>query len=516
MSYAGRIRLQVISSALSSICEEMGAALIRSAFSTNIKERRDCSTALFDADGMMVAQAEHIPVHLGAMPDAVAAVIEEGPRPGDVFILNDPYRGGTHLPDVTLVMPVNYGRAGGRTIAYAAARAHHADIGGEEPGSMPAGSVALAQEGVVIPPTRLYSRGELDEAFLDKLLGQVRSADERRGDLWAQLGALKTAERRLGELLGTYGESELGLAMRQVLDHAERQMRAAVTGLPDGDFRAQDYLEREDGDLTVAVSVRIAGDEIHIDFNGTSPQESGNLNCPMAVTRSACYFVLRAVADPDILANAGSLRPVHISAPEGCLVNARPPAAVAAGNVETSQRIVDALVLALSQALPLPAQGQGTMNNLTLGSDETEGRFTYYETIGGGAGGCPVRAGASGIHQGMTNTLNTPIEALEMAFPLRVERYEFREGSGGAGEHAGGEGVVRSLRLLAPARLSLLGDRRRHGPQGAVGGRPGLPGQNLVNGKETGGKVTLSLAAEDVVTVKSPGGGGYGAPGAGG
>jgi len=287
-------------------------------------------------------------------------------------------------------------------------------------------------------------------------------------------------------------------------------MRAAITALPDGVFQAEDYLERGEEDLTIAVRVEIAGDEVQIDFQGTSPQEEGNLNCPMAVTRSACYFVLRAVTDPDIPANAGAMAPAHITAPVGSLVNAQSPAAVAAGNVETSQRIVDALLLALAQAIPLPAQGQGTMNNLTLGSDVPGNQFSYYETIGGGAGGCPARDGASGIHQGMTNTMNTPVEALEMAFPLRVERYEFREGSGGDGLHQGGDGVVRSLKLLAPARLSLLTDRRRHGPRGAAGGADGLPGRNLINGKKAAGKVTRSVAAGDVVTVETPGGGGYG------
>lgn len=507
MTYAHRIKLQVISAALSSICEEMGAALIRAAFSTNIKERRDCSTALFDARGRMVGQAEHIPVHLGAMPDAVRSVLAMAPLPGDIFIVNDPYRGGTHLPDVTLVAPISTGE---RIIAYGASRAHHADIGGAEPGSMPAGSQTLAQEGVVIPPTRLFAGGELDEDFLSGLMAQVRNPEERRGDLWAQIGAVRIGEARIHSLVREHGLEMLDLAMNEAIEYSERQMRAAIAALPDGSFRAEDYLERGGSDLTIAVRVEIAGDEVYIDFQGTSPKEEGNLNCPMAVTRSACYFVLRAVTDPDIPANAGALAPVRVTAPTGCLVNAQSPAAVAAGNVETSQRIVDALLLAMAQAMPLPAQGQGTMNNLTLGSDEPGCQFSYYETIGGGAGACPERDGASGIHQGMTNTLNTPVEALEMAFPLRVKRYEFREGSGGDGFYRGGDGVVRSLKLLAPARLSLLADRRRHGPRGAAGGADGLPGKNLINGKEVAGKVTRSVTAGDVVTVETPGGGGYG------
>ena len=518
------VTLQVLNSALRSICEEMGAALIRSAYSTNIKERRDCSTALFDASGRMVAQAEHIPVHLGAMPDAVAAVLREDPQPGDVFILNDPYNGGTHLPDITVVSPVS---SRGSIIAYAASRAHHADVGGSEPGSMPAASRRLEEEGVVIPPSRLVAAGELREDFLEGLLAPMRRPRERRGDLRAQLGAGRVAGRRLLELIGRKGEQTVLAAMDATLVYSERRMRAAIAGLPDGVCHAVDYLERGSRDLPIAARVTIAGQELAIDFAGTAPQEEGNLNCPLAVTRSACYFVLRAVTDPDIPPNAGALSCVSISAPGGSLVNARPPAAVAAGNVETSQRIVDTLLLALSQLLPLPAQGQGTMNNLTLGSEETggpageeaargesggkpAGGFNYYETIGGGAGGCPDRDGASGIHLGMTNTLNTPIEALEMSFPIRVTRYELRGNSGGDGRHRGGDGLVRSLKLLAPARLSLLSDRRRHGPRGAAGGGDGRPGRNLIDGEEVAAKLTLSLDAGAEVTVKTPGGGGYG------
>ncbi len=453
-----QITLQVVSSAFRSICEEMGAALIRASFSTNIKERRDCSAALFDAKGELIAQAEHIPVHLGAMPDAVAAVIPEKPAAGDIFILNDPFRGGTHLPDITMVAPVE---AGGRIIAYAANRAHHADVGGIQPGSMPAASVRLDEEGVVIPPTRLVAGGRLEEEILASLLRGMRRPRERRGDLEAQAGACRIAERRLQELIDSKTLSVVMAAMETAMDYSERRMRAAIAALPDGVYRTEDFLERDGADLKIAVTVTIEGEEILIDFKGTSPQEKGNLNCPMAVTRSACHFVLGAVTDPDIPPNAGALRPVHITAPAGSLVNALPPAAVAAGNVETSQRIADAVALALSKVLPLPAQGQGTMNNVTLGSEEGRTAFNYYETIGGGAGGCPETEGTSGIHVGMTNTLNTPVEALELTFPLRVERYELRLGSGGDGKHRGGDGLIRSLMMLAPARLSLLCDRRR-------------------------------------------------------
>lgn len=503
------ITLQVIGSALRSLCEEMGAALIRSAYSANIKERRDCSTALFDAAGRMVAQAEHIPVHLGAMPDAVAAVLKEEPRPGDTFILNDPYRGGTHLPDITLVSPLT--GTGGQIFAYAASRAHHADVGGREAGSMPAASRRLEEEGVVIPPTRLVATGELDEEFLEGLLGRMRHPDERRGDLRAQLGAARLAERRLEALLARWGEAVVAEAMEDALAYGERRMRAALAVLPAGEYAAEDFLERDGEDLRVAVSVRVGEGEIAFDFTGTGPQEEGNLNCPLAVTRSACYFAVRSLTDPDIPANAGALKPVRVTAPAASLVNARPPAAVAAGNVETSQRILDTVLLALAGVLDLPAQGQGTMNNLTLGGET----FSYYETVGGGAGACPETGGESGIHLGMTNTLNTPVEALELSYPLRVDRYELKDGSGGAGRYRGGDGVVRSLRLLAPARLSLLSDRRRHGPRGAAGGLAGEPGRNLVNGKEVPGKVTMDVAAGDVVTVETPGGGGYGEPGTG-
>ncbi len=498
------VTIQVIASALRSICEEMGAALVRASYSANIKERRDCSTALFDSRGRLVAQAEHIPVHLGAMPDAVAAVLAEDPAPGDVFILNDPFRGGTHLPDITLVSAIE---REGEVIAFAASRAHHADVGGREPGSMPADSTTLEEEGVVIPPTRLVAAGELEEDFLRDILSRMRRPQERRGDLEAQLGAATIAARRLNQLVDRKGMEAVSAAMAEAPAYSERRMHAAIASLPDGVYRAEDYLERDARDLVIAVRVEVRGEEIFIDFEGTSPQEEGNLNCPMSVTRSACYYAVRVVTDPDIPPNAGSLAPVRVSAPEGSLVNARPPAAVAGGNVEASQRIADAVLLAFAEAVDLPAQGQGTMNNLTIGNDD----FNYYETIGGGAGACPDRDGASGIHLGTTNTLNTPIEALEMAYPLRVERYELRRGSGGSGRHRGGDGIVRTLRLLAPARLSLLADRRRHGPRGAGGGEAGMPGRDFVNDREVPPKLTRSLEQGDMVRIETPGGGGYGA-----
>jgi N-methylhydantoinase B len=486
------IQLQLLGSALRSIADEMGAVLVRSAFSPNIKERRDCSTALFDEQGRMVAQAEHIPVHLGAMPDAVAAVRACDPGRGDVYVLNDPFAGGTHLPDITLVSRTDAG--------FAVSRAHHADVGGREPGSLPADSRTLADEGVVIPPTRL------DKGVLDELVARMRNPDERRGDLRAQLAAQRLADDRVSELCARRGHEAVRAAMAELLAYSERRIRAGIAALPDGRFEADDVVEAPEGDLRIQATVTIRGDEVELDFAGTAPQHGGNLNCPLAVTRSACYFVVRCLADPDVPASGGAFSPVHVRAPEGSLVHARPPAAVAAGNVETSCRIVDVLFRAFGQAVPVPAQGQGTMNNVTLGND----RFAYYETIGGGQGACPDADGPSGVHVTMSNTLNTPVEALELAYPLRVERYALREGSGGAGTHRGGDGVLRELRVLEACRLSIVSERREHAPAGSAGGADGSRGRNRVNGEELPAKVTRDLQPGDVVTVETPGGGGFG------
>jgi N-methylhydantoinase B len=488
------IELQLLGAALRSIAEEMGAALVRSAFSANIKERRDCSTALFDAPGRMIAQAEHIPVHLGAMPDAVAAVMRHEPSPEDVFVLNDPYAGGTHLPDVTLVTRTELG--------FAVTRAHHADVGGREPGSMPADSRELAEEGVVIPPTRL------DDELLERLLAQMRNPDERRGDLRAQLAAHRLAARRVAELAARHGREQVAAAMGELHAYSERRVRAGIAALPDGRFEARDVLEAPEGELELRATVTVAGDEVQIDFAGTAPQHHGNLNCPLSVTRSACYFVVRCLVDPDVPASGGAFVPVTVGAPAGSLVNARPPAAVAAGNVETSCRIVDVLLRAFGEAVDAPAQGQGTMNNLTFGND----RFTYYETIGGGQGACPRADGPSGVHVTMSNTLSTPTEALELAYPLRVRRHALRLGSGGAGRHRGGDGVVRELEALEPCRVSIISERRARAPAGARGGSPGAPGRNLLNGGELPAKVTVDMSEGDVITVETPGGGGFGEP----
>src|SRR5215216_608350 len=415
----------------------MGAALIRSAFSANIKERRDCSTALFDDQARMVAQAEHIPVHLGAMPDAVAAVASHDPGPDDVFVLNDPFAGGTHLPDITLVSRTALG--------YAVTRAHHADVGGAEPGSMPATSTTLADEGVIIPPTRL------DAETLDRLVSWMRNPDERRGDLRAQLAAQELARARVDELCARYGRDRVRAAMDELHAYSERLVRAGIANLPDGTFEAADVLEAETGRLTIRARVTVAGDAIEIDFAGTDAQHGGNLNCPLAVTRSAAYFVVRCLTDPDVPASGGAFAPVAVRAPEASLVHARPPAAVAAGNVETSCRIADVLFAAFGQAIDVSAQGQGTMNNLTLGNE----RFTYYETVGGGQGACPDADGPTGVHVAMSNTLNTPVEALELEFPLRVVRHAVRRGSGGAGRFRGGDGVVREVEALEDMAFSL-------------------------------------------------------------
>jgi N-methylhydantoinase B len=499
------VTLSVLASALAGIAEEMGVVLVRSSYSSNIKERRDCSTALFDAGGRMVAQAEHMPVHLGAMPEAVAAR-ELEPEHGDVIAVNDPYSGGTHLPDITLISPFS---AEGEILGYSVTRAHHSDVGGMSPGSMPAGSREIWQEGLVIPPVRLVRAGEEVDDVMRLVLANVRTPQIRRGDLRAQIAAHRVAEERVAELVSRRGRDTVLIAFDEVIAYAERRTREVLKALPDGEYGAASEIEG-DGvdheDIPLAVRVRIDGDSMAIDFEGTAAAVRGNVNCPLSVTRSACYFALRVLLPDDVPVNAGAYAPLEIRAPEGSVVNAQRPSAVVAGNVETSQRIADTVLLALLEAADVPAQGQGTMNNVVIGGP----LWTYYETIGGGQGASRVGPGPSGVHVGMSNTLNTPIEALELEFSLRVERYELRYGSGGAGKHAGGDGIVRQTRVLEPASLSLLTDRRRHGPLGASGGEPGSPGRNLVNGEEVPPKTTRELAAGDVVTVETPGGGGWG------
>jgi N-methylhydantoinase B len=507
------VTLSVLASALAGIAEEMGAILIRGSYSSNIKERRDCSTALFDERGNMVAQAEHIPVHLGAMPEAVAAIRSRDPVPGDVFAINDPYSGGTHLPDITLVSPVASGE-GGEILGYAVTRAHHSDVGGMRPGSMPSDSREIFQEGVIIPPVRLVRGGEYVDDVLDLLLANVRTPDLRRGDLRAQIAANNIAEERVGELIERRSKEVVLAAFEEVVSYAERRTREAIRELPDGEHEAEDFMEGDgitDEDIPIKARVEIRDDSITIDFEGTADQVRGNINCPLPVTRSACYFALRVLLPKDILANAGTYAPLRIRAPEGSLVNARYPAAVVAGNVETSNRIADTVLAAFSGFAPevIPAQGQGTMNNTIIGGSGNGG-WTYYETIGGGQGASSTGAGPSGVHVGMSNTLNTPVEAFELEYSMRVERYELLYGSGGGGEHRGGDGIERSVRVLESASLSLLTDRRRHPPRGARGGESGKVGENLLNGEELPPKVGRDLEAGDVVTIRTPGGGGYG------
>jgi len=492
MSALDPVTLQVMLGALRAACDEMGAVLVRSAHSANIKERRDASTALFDERGRMVMQAEHIPVHLGAMPSAVAAVLDERHEPGAAWILNDPYRGGTHLPDITVIAPLFHE---GELIGFAASRAHHADVGAVEPGSMPADSRSLDDEGVVIPPTRL------DDDTLRELAAQMRNPPQREADLRAQLAAGRAGAERVAALIERFGLDSFRAALEETLDYAERRTRARIAELPDGVRSASDVLEAAEGDLRLQLEARLDGDELTLDFSGSADQHDGNLNCPLAVTLSACYFALRVLTDPDVPPCEGAYRPLTVIAPEGSLLNARPPAAVAAGNVETSSRVADLVLAAFGHAL-----GQGTMNNLTLGNDE----FTYYETLGGGQGACADADGPSAVHVAMSNTLNTPIEALELEFPLRAVEYALRRGSGGYGRHHGGDGVVRELEALAEMRYSLITERRRHSPPGADGGEPGARGRNLVNGEELPAKAAGTLNPGDRLRIETPGGGGHG------
>lgn len=502
MSRLDPITLQVMVGGLRAACEEMGAVLIRSAYSANIKERHDCSTALFDPAGELVMQVEHIPVHLGSMPDAVAAVLDEEHRPGLAWILNDPYRGGTHLPDITLVSPVF---VGGELLGFAASRAHHADVGGPTPGSMPAFSKTLADEGVVIPPT------PATDEVLAALTAQMRAPHQRLADLRAQAAANRVGEVRLADLAARHGTAPLRAGMDEILAYSERRARAALAALPDGVYRAEDLLEADSAgatrDVRLRVEATIAGEGLRLDFSGTDPEVDGNLNCPLSVTKSAAFFAVRVLTDPDAPPSAGAHRPIEVIAPAGSLLNAGFPAAVAAGNVETSSRVADMVIAALGQAGAPHAQGQGTMNNLTLASED----FTYYETLGGGQGACPGGDGPSAVHVAMSNTLNTPVEALESEFPLRVTKLSLRPGSGGAGTlHSGGDGLVRELEALAPMRFTLISERRRIAPKACKGAENGAPGVNLRNGEELPSKAEGELAPGDRLRIETPGGGGLG------
>lgn len=514
----GPARLAVWNALLASAADEMGVTLWRTGHSPNIRERRDFSCAVFDARGRLVAQAAHIPVHLGAMPESVAAVAALAPwSEGDVAIVNDPYLGGTHLPDVTLVAPVF---AGGALAGFVANRAHHADIGGMAAGSMPVAS-ELYQEGLIIPPLKLREGGGTNEALLALILRNVRTPAERRGDFDAQLGALRTGAARLEALAARHGAAELARWMDALLDYAERLARAAIAAVPDGEYEAADAMEGADGALLpLRARVTVAGDAATIDFAGSAPEQAASINAVEAVTRSAAIYCVRCLLPPDAPSNAGVFRPVRVIAPEGSIVNARPQRAVSAGNVETSQRVVDVVLAALAQALPerIPAASAGTMSNLAFGGTRPDGApFAYYETIPGGAGAGPGGGGESGLQTHMTNTANTPAEALERAFPVRVRRFELRDGAGGAGRHRGGDGVVRELEFLAPADVSLIGDRRLTGPPGARGGEAAAPGANALiraDGRRTPlpGQAQLRVAPGERVEIRTPGGGGWGEP----
>jgi N-methylhydantoinase B len=486
------IALQVATGALRAACDEMGAVLIRSAHSANIKERHDCSTALFDSHGEMVMQAEHIPVHLGAMPASVEAVLGEDHSGGRSWVLNDPYRGGTHLPDITVVTPI---LEGSTLLGFSASRAHHADVGGRVPGSMPFDSRTLDEEGVVIAPR------VLDDAAIAELAGRMRQPAERRADLRAQLAANRLGAARVREQAAKLGIDGLRDAFASVLDYAERRTRACLAELEDGTRHAVDVLEGVDGDLELRVAATVDGDRLILDFTGSAAQDPGNLNCPVAVTRSACLFAVRVLTDADIPPSAGAHRPVEVVTEPGTLLDARAPAAVAAGNVETSSRVADLVLKAFGRAC-----GQGTMNNLTLGNDD----FSYYETLGGGQGACPDADGPSAVHVAMSNTLNTPVEALELEFPLRVVQYAVRRASGGAGAFRGGDGVIREVQALTDMSFSLITERRRHAPPGADGGGDGATGRNLVDDVAQPAKTGGTLRAGQRLRLDTPGGGGHG------
>jgi len=560
--------LEIYRALFTSVAEEMGIALRRTSFSPNIKERRDYSCAVFDANGQVIAQGDHMPVHLGSMPMAVAAALKEIEiEPGDVVALNDPFAGGTHLPDVTLVSgvyreqgevekrktgrrvdattrrvsqqinsagnqqylrvsasprhPVTPSpRRASRPLFYVANRAHHADIGGATPGSMGL-ATDIYGEGLRIPPIRIVRGGVVDADTMRLLLANVRGHAERRGDFDAQIGSLKTGTTRLLEIVERRGEKETREYAAQLINYSARLMRHTIANIPDGVYEAEDELDDDgisDAPVPIVVRVTVRGDNAVVDFHGSSPQVMGAINAVEAITVSAVSYVFRCLVPGDVPASAGLMEPIKVIAPAGTVVNANPPASVAGGNVETSQRIVDVMFKALAKAMPdrIPAASQGTMNNLTVGGidSRTGAEFSYYETVAGGTGGRPTSDGMSGVHTHMTNSLNTPAEALEYAYPLRVREYRLRKGSGGAGKHRGGDGVIREIETLVPARMSMLADRRKRGPYGLQGGDDGKPGTNvIVRGgriKKIAAKGSLELEAGDRIRIETPGGGGWG------
>jgi N-methylhydantoinase B len=529
------IELEIFKNLYHSIAEEMGAALRRTAFSPNIKERRDYSCAVFNADGQVIAMGDHMPVHLGSMPMSVRAAIEQCDlQLGDMVMLNDPFRGGTHLPDITLVAPVYVwrGRLRPRTPHFfVASRAHHADVGGTYPGSMGL-CREIYQEGFRIPPVKLVRGGKIDRDILSLLLTNVRTPREREGDLSAQMAACHTGAERLTAICSRYGLRHAQRAATDLLDYSEELMRQFLERIPLGKYRAEDFLDNDgirDRPVKIVATVTVgeknararAGKQVTVDFTGSDPQVEGSVNAVEAITYSACFYVFRCLLAEDVPATAGLMKPIRVIATEGTVVNARPPAAVAGGNVETSQRIVDVLLRALAQAVPdsIPAAASGTMNNLTIGGMDPRTRepFAYYETTAGGMGARPTKDGVSGVHTHMTNSLNTPAEALEYAYPLRVRRYSLRRDSGGAGKYRGGDGIVREIEMLTDAEVTLLGERRSRGPWGLSGGGDGSPGKAAVlhadgSTHELPGKFNLRLRKGERIRIETPGGGGCGIP----
>ena len=510
--------LEIFRNILSSIAEEMGVVLVRAAFSPNIKERRDLSCAIFKTDGEMIAQAAHIPVHLGSMSFAVRAVMDDpDTAPGDVFILNDPYKGGTHLPDVTCIAPVFIG---GKLEFYVAARAHHADIGGLTPGSMPL-STSIEEEGLLISPSRLYRKGRLNKKLFDEILSATRDPEEREGDLRAQLGSLEVGIKRLGHAAEKYSLRKIKEAGDELLSYSEKMMREVIRQIPDGTYKFSDFLD-DDGagtkNIPIEVAVKIKGGDAVVDFSGTAKMVKGCLNTPLSVTTAATVYVFQCMAPAEMPLNSGPLRAIKIEAEKGTILHAQYPAAVVGGNTETSQRVVDVVFGALSTAVPerIPAASAGTMSNTTFGgvNPATGKKFAYYETIAGGMGGRHGKDGVSAVQTHMTNTLNTPIEALERELPVRIDSYSVRRGSGGAGRYNGGDGIVRKFRFLTDAVLSIITERRRHSPYGIEGGESGKRGRNTITrrGKRKliAPKVTLDIKKGDVLCIETPGGGGWG------
>lgn len=518
---ADPIRLEIFKNLFHSVAEEMGAALRRSAFSPNIKERRDYSCAVFDAAGEVLAMGDHMPVHLGSMPMSVAAALEALTLGlGDIALLNDPYAGGTHLPDLTMVTPVFAARSS-RPLFYVANRAHHADIGGAHAGSMGL-SREIYEEGLRIPSVRIVAKGQISRDVMAILLANVRTPREREGDLTSQVAACRIGERRLMALVEKYGGTEVLAYGRYLLDYSARMTAATIAAIPNGVYRAEDFLDDDgvtDAPQRIAVTIRVRGASAEVDFTGSAPQCAGSINAVSAITHSAVFYVFRCLLDEQVPATSGLMRPVRIIAPPGTIVNALPPAAVAGGNVETSQRIVDTLLKALSRAVPnrIPAASQGTMNNLTFGGIDPRRKgapFAYYETIAGGTGGSPDHSGSHAAHTHMTNTLNTPVEVLEHVYPVRVRRYGLRNGSGGGGKFPGGEGIVREIEMLTEVQAGILSDRRKIAPYGLSGGSPGRPGKNeiIVGGRarQLPSKCTFRAPAGAIVRIETPGGGGWG------